>query len=110
MQEAKVLAVEYVKPEKVLPERDWKEVRKYLKQGYFIERRENGNCFLKRKSQIFVTLKCNGEVRRVEFRQVLEKYYGYRGGYILAELFKEDLNNSNSIGVVKDSRGYRIIS
>lgn len=103
--EVKVLNVEYKKPKVSVKETKWNEVRRYLKQGYYITKRENGQCYLSKSSKIFVTLECDGEIREVEFKRTLEKFYGPRGGYVVTKLFKKDLENG-SITITIDSKGY----
>jgi len=103
--EVKVLNVEYKKPEVSVRQTDWNEVRRYLKQGYYITKRENGQCYLSKSSKIFVTFECEGKERKVDFKRSLEKFYGHRGGYVLTKLFKKDLEKG-SITITIDSRGY----
>lgn len=87
----KVLNVEYKQPQVSVCETNWKEVRKYLKEGYYIASRENGFCSLEKPSKILVTFEYEGKTIVTNFKGKLKKYYGKKKAKKLSEIFQKEL-------------------
>ncbi len=108
---AKVVDIDYCKPEISFPIREWKTIRRYLGVGYYITSRENGMCVLMKSSQIVVTFeKEDGKKEIVDVKNILKKFYGKKKkGRELFKLLQKDFE-AGTVYFKEDSKGkYSIV-
>ena len=95
-------------PKIVLSNKNWKKVRQYMKIGYQICDRPEGEIILEKKPEVIITFISAGEVKNIGFSNRLSEFYGRElHTKELYEMFNEDLKN-NSVTVNKGKDGYYV--
>ena len=106
--EVKVLDVKWQRPTVTIHASDGKAFRKYLSAGYYVFKRENGQCTMRKKALIFVTFEENGKIETLNLRKELACFYGTNKTEQLVEMFQDDLKQGQ-IKLKVDSKGYYFV-
>ncbi len=111
MEQVTITSIQYIESETIRKQGTYKDIERYLKQGYIEQDNRNGNIVLVKPAQVSVTLESQNCTKTFNMKNDIKDYYNKdRISKGLVKEFQDDVKSGKiTVQMEEDGSSYRIV-